>query len=1386
MLQDIYGRVRNKFQKILSSTSDSTRSGNVEPEHYVSRPKLEEQLFEFIDEGVDLVHIAGEPGVGKTWTIEKIDRAYSGSKDIEIASIGSHLDVEDFYGIIYRSVLNNLPEDKKEEERRLTGLGGSAAGFGASASWDSESADAPQVQFRYRDVLEETAKLYPEDQHLLLCIDDIHKLSIDEDAIRDAIREAADHLTQNITLITAGQLAFDQLDTAVTISTFSEEQTRSLLRDEFKHLSEDDAAEIHQELDGHPLYIGLLIKANEPDEIPEIPKGEVYDEIQIRYLHSLSEDEQRFLRLTSPLPELDERLCAAVIPDDEPFDSVSIDRLLRGLSDRVITQDLGWNDDSTKSYRIHDTFREFLHQQLDPEKEPQVRRNAFRYYSERIRSLLTTNEVDLHTEVELVFSCLDYLSKDIETKDHRELRRLIESGFSKDGLRFYPSSLLAEELKTWGTQELPNDTVDALISTLDHRDELARAFYDEITHSSWGEELLRRDRFNEPDGYLLGYLNQIVNDQPDFVLRVIRSTTTENPNTRRFFVDIATELPPETASDTASTVADWILTTEDAYGFEYQGLQLVEYLCKHGKTVAALKVLESILHPKQGGTEQEQQDRRFDSYITTETLDDTFDQFVAEAGEDFVRMLEDTLREILRSEEDERGTVHHELVANRTPIEGLDYDETNRGKRKHIIYTYLSRAATQWVDDDPADAARKQLVQDYLDDKDPNFRRLGLFLLSKHPEVDVDHTTSELLEEENYHQGKIQLEFYRLLKQGFQHLSPEDQEQVCQIIRNGPPDREGVEQRAEYIAEQSDNSKGEVKQRIVEKWHSNRLCLIKEYLPQKHREYLDNILAKYGSPERLPTEPLMPDIHGGRVEQREPDELRQIPGDSAEEVLQFLADWKAPGAEEWERREDGGFEEISYHGVSDELKERIREHPAEYVAEITLLKDAKPQYADMVLHTLRDVLDDGHTFPWSPVLELCKYIADHPERWSDRCRFDIATLIYNAIVLDVTDFPTGHIDRTKQLLLNLSAEIEIDPDDQPRSWIGGVGTSQEEARGRAVEALVVLAMWHHDEEGESSLDPEIREAIQTKLTSETDLDIQTALGRQFGNLWALDEDLVKDSLDDLFPTGDSLDAKQRFSRSFNGYLSRHGCHGPAYDFIRPYYFHAIGLATEKEFDQEFVNTDALASHIGASYIFQDEGLDDDGSLIRQYYAGSSPEVAAKIANAISRTLENGDALNGKWKRISELWRWRVHQVEQDIQGPEEEEKYRHEFHHFFDCLKNTDEVGLPEEQELIERSVRFVIQDSLGVRSLEEWLADQSDEYPEATIAVYERFVKSTSFDKWAEIVRSSQDEHRKQLYTTAVEHGNSAREIAIRIANRFAAQGEDYDRDFLDDQLRK
>lgn len=1362
------------------------------PDQYISRPDVEDKLFAFIDQGKTPIHVAGEPGVGKTSTIEKLHHTYEDEHDITNHSIGKHHQIADFYGTIYRSILDQLPEDQKEEGKKLTGVGGSAAGFGASVSWDTASTDAPEVQLSYRDVLREIAELYPGERQLLLCIDDVHKLSSDEQTIRDAIREAADLLTDNIILVTAGRLAFDSIEATATLSTFSEDQTTELLQHELQDVSTDDAQRVHQRLGGHPLYIGLLTESNEPGEKLDIPETDMYDAIETRYLRSLSDDERRFLLATSPLQQLNERICNRVVPDRYDFDQTDISTLLRRLGDRVIAHDLGWNQTGIKSYRIHDTFRNFLRKRLDDATATHVHEEAFRYYSEQVRTLIDAGKPDLETEANEVFSCLHHLSEDIGQSASNELVRFIETALQEDGLRFYPASLILDEIKTWDTADVDDHIVTALIGMFDDRDELAQAFFDEDTHRNWAETWFQHDRFDEPDGYLLTYLNRIVDVHPEFVLDVIETTSTEDVKTRRFLTSIARELPPTTAASASETVAELIAFTEDIHGFEFQGLRLVEYLCENGEVDAALPVLEAILRPKDCDMDEtRRQERKFERYSTIETLNDTYDLFLEETGRDFIEVLDKTLRRTLRTEKDETGTIQYESVDNRTPIKDLDYDETNTGKRKHIIYTYLSRAVEQWVDDNPDNNDRTQLLEEYLDDPDPNFRRLGLYLLSNHPDTHLHRTTEELLEEDNYYMDEIRFEFYRLLEQGFPYLEPENQDRICQILRDGPRDQGWVKQRAERFADE-ENSLAELKEQIVDRWQLKRLYLVKDSVPDAHRNYVMDLLDQHGEPETPPTEVYSPEVHSGTVTEKGPAELDDLQDWPADDVLELCVTWEPPEGKDWTDNASGGFEEVSYHGFANQLEELIKEDPQEYAAEISVLKEAKPQYVDIALHTFQDVVEQGEKFPWNPITELCEYVVEHPTQWSSRCRYDIATLLHKGIVTDGTNLPSRNTHRIEALLLEMVTETDIDEEEQPHSWIGGIGTSEEEVRQRGLDALIAYAIWR-SEEGKQPLTADIREAVIEKIVADPALPVRTALGRQFGNLWALDEKLVKKHLPEIFPTGDGLETEQQFSRAWNGYIRANHCHGPAFNELRPYYRHAIGLATadepnkevvDKETDSESINHDATAGHIASAYIFQGDDLDDGDSLISIFYARASPELAAKIARSCARSLENSDALDGHWEMVRELWRWRLDTIEGIVQDSDDEEDYQREFYRFIDCLRHTSEAGITEEKDLLKRSVRFVRHESIGVRTIEEWLADQSTDNPEAAIEIYEHLVESATTDEWPELVRTSREELREQLYENAVGF-QETKEAAFKIANRFAAEGCEMDKTFLDDHFQ-
>jgi len=88
----------------------------------------------------------------------------------------------------------------------------------------------------------------------------------------------------------------------------------------------------------HTTWVSLA-DIKDPAAAIEVPEEDIRDYIEEEYLEALGGDEERFLQATSPLTELDEYVCSAVLADEDGFDQVGVRRLLRGLNKRVIVQD---------------------------------------------------------------------------------------------------------------------------------------------------------------------------------------------------------------------------------------------------------------------------------------------------------------------------------------------------------------------------------------------------------------------------------------------------------------------------------------------------------------------------------------------------------------------------------------------------------------------------------------------------------------------------------------------------------------------------------------------------------------------------------------------------------------------------------------------------------------------------------------------------------------------------------------------------------------------------------------------------------------------------------------------------------------------------------------
>lgn len=1341
------------------------------PRESIQRPETE-VIKEYLDDGADHIHISGEPGIGKTTIIDQIAMGIQGY-DTDIRNIRPNHGLNDFFREICHSLFNNLPEELKEEGRKFTGI---SIGPVGGLSWDSDEPEATRANFGYRDALLKLAELFPETESLLICLDNIHELTDDERAIKGAIEEAAETLPQHVSLITTGRLTIPDLDNAVSLGIFTEEQTRRLLRKAFPDISDDKVQSIREQVEGHPLYLGLLIESNDDPAAIELPDEDVYTEIEKRYLRFLSSDEHRLLRATAPLRELNEAVCTQVLPEEYELDRVSVAHILDSLSTRTIVQTTGRNHAGLTTYKVHDVFRDFLNNRWD--RKDETEQLAFQYYAE-LTIKLTDETRTLETEVNQISSCLEFLTDTVIQTQADILSSLINHAIAQDGLSFYPASLLVSRLKTHRTDQLPDQVVDSVLTSAGARSNIANDFYDERLHISWAEQQFDKGGFDDPSNVLLSYLGRITDSHPDFVREVIEEATIDNAWARRYLISISTDLPAQDAASVGEKAAQWIHEADAYHELAGQGLELITYLCKQGEFDTALDLLDVILTPRQMPDEDQMEGNQgMTRYRLINTLDETFEDFLKERDTEFIEILKRNFEASLRIEVE--GVVDHEVIVQHSVISDLDYVEENRGKLKHVLLDYFVRAVTEWISEDPTGKPQRDLVNELLSGH-PMFRRIGFALLAAHPEHYKATVEAELTDTERYENQLAPYEFYTLLSTGYEYLDEETRHQICEIIKDGPyTDFSG---RAEQLAEREDQPASYLEQRIKEKWWRDRFLLIREHLPEQYREHLEGLAEKHGEPDHLPSEPFPTAVRGGMVHQRGPAPTEDLQNQSPVEVLTTAVEWVPPQSEKWEPDDDGRLEEWSLVGFSRQIRDLIKEQPERYAREISILEDANPQYTSEALRAFKDLVDDGQTFPWSSIIELGKAITADPTSWNVTCRTNLAMLINKGIASDETTFPQDHADSVHDILQVLLTDPDPEPErDQPGEGMAGHGDPVQVAinavRPMALNAFITYTWWTTQPD-DTQPAPELLDAIEERILQDPAVAVRTVIGRRFGSLWRFDQERVERRLEDIFPRGNATEEVHRFIAAWNSYTRHNFMWG--HDILRPYYIHALDLLASEEGNPYNIDVRSTSAHTLSSYLFGEEALTDEDSLISRFYRVATAEDAKQLATTLSNSIEKSE-VSDQWDQIRDLWSWRLSKITES-QGTDHQD-HANELRQFLDCVRESDATDLAQEQEYIRQSIPHVVPASYHWRRIEEWLADQSDTFPAIAIDLFEVMIKAVDSDEWASTARMSKESNRERLYENAAATGGEALRTSLRVANRFAAERHEMDRTFLDQHL--
>ena len=337
-------------------------------------PRIREDEFyaalQAVDNGVQSVHISGQPGVGKSTFLEQLEEELSEWYRTRVLYVRK--------GNTPTTLSQDLLIEARDAVGTLSALINKATGMsvGISPASAGVSTDDRARHLRKLASLSESVNEY---KRLIFFVDNVHKLD-EPEVTRDFLRELSSTLGENVHLITAGRLSFDDADYTVHLETFSREETANYFQEEHPDVDDETIDGVYEKLDGHPYYLGLLREAAGDDGTFEIPKEDTRDFIERAYLDSMSEAEEEFIRKTAGLGELDEDICSAVLDD---VSRTHARRTLDSLSTKAVVQELGRSEDTgDRVFKVHDLFQEFLYEQLEnPEK---LHRAAFQYYAEKL------------------------------------------------------------------------------------------------------------------------------------------------------------------------------------------------------------------------------------------------------------------------------------------------------------------------------------------------------------------------------------------------------------------------------------------------------------------------------------------------------------------------------------------------------------------------------------------------------------------------------------------------------------------------------------------------------------------------------------------------------------------------------------------------------------------------------------------------------------------------------------------------------------------------------------------------------------------------------------------------------------------------------------------
>lgn len=827
---------------------------------------------------------------------------------------------------------------------------------------------------------------------------------------------------------------------------------------------------------------------------------------------------------------------------------------------------------------------------------------------------------------------------------------------SSSELGFYARTVIADTARSLGPETLGEDVARAVVESL-HRDQkLAREFYRDLDSPDWACFLLGQELIEESGGFAAQYITRLVDAYPQIVLDAMGSYESVDRDILRTYLSCLDNLEPDQLATAARTVEGWIhdLELEEVQRIDRDLTQLTLNLFESDQSEMAIEILSSLAEPVD--TEIEEQElaeyTHTSATITSRARLYTLQHFfennteeLAEAGDiELLDRLEEHFYTCLNLlKETYESDVPSEQALKRRATSA--YQPTDlEAILSRAIEDILSQQVSIGVD------GSVSKLEEYID-RGGIFREIAIHAIGQNPAQAPELITKLLINRGDYEDDMTESDYIYLLKNGFELLSDDDQEEIVEWIEVGPDEQKLRESLRSYSDLESESEIDKGVKSLVEQWKLERFYYIRSELPDNKRDYVQELIDRHGEVEYDP-------VSGYRIEYPSND-------DGEDELVSFenreADDFSSSYVENSKKSSNEEEDAEARLELSRELYERIRSEPAVYIPwmpEIIGTGDAllTERAFSAIEFLITGVDHQEETIEnWDAVIAAgTQFCNQRPfeQRWPEDCRRTFADMTHTIIGHKRSSLPIENYDsELSEILLTLLTDadggvqhhsIENTPYTPERVYVNGV-------RAVGVVATVCFLRNLQQDSHETSSAQQLWNRLQELVADDAE-PVRFGFGTRFPSLYALDDAFVTSNLDNLLPESDDSDAISRFVSVWKGYMTNKTVNPDLFDVLKSRYGHAVTLHKDSAIEMHDQTFENLCSHLAVVYAHSHISYSD--SLLQSVFTVTEDHLnledsvladrhfATTFAELLSNT-DNREREEQYWNRATEFWEKRT-------------------------------------------------------------------------------------------------------------------------------------------------